>query len=775
MLASSVLGEPSPPPPRIFLGREELIEKIVGFAEDLTPIALIGTGGIGKTSIALTVLHHDRIKQRFGENRRFVRCDQFPATPTHFLARLSEVTGAGVENPEGLIPLLPFLSSKEMVIVLDNAESILDPEGTNAREIYAIVEELSRLETIFLCITSRITTIPPDCETLSIPTLSMEAAHDTFYRIYRHDGRSDSVDGILKRLDFHPLSITLLATVAHHNQWGTSRLMREWESRRTDVLQTAHNKSLAITIELSLASPMFQELGPDARGLLGIVAFFPQGVSEDNIDWLFPTIPDRTNIFDKFRILSLAYQSNGFITMLSPLRDHLCPKDPELSPLLCETKERYFSRLSVTIDPGIPGFEEGRWIVSEDMNVEHLLDVFTSIDAGSDDIWGTCADFMRHLYWHKQRLVVLGPKIEGLRDGHPSKPLCLVRLSELFHSVGNPMECKRVLAHALKLHRERGNDDQVARTLRVLSDANRLLGLHEEGIQQAEEALEIYKRLDDTMAQARCLKVLAWLLHNDNQLDAAEKAASRAIHLVPGNSDRFPVCQCHRVLGDIYRSKGKRKMAIHHYGAALEIASSFGWHDELFWNYYALAELFSTQGMFEDAHAHAQRAKSHAVDGAYNLGCAMQLQAAVWYRQRRFEEARSEVLHAVDIYEKLGAVRNVGNARDLLRGIEEEMNNPVSLYFDGELKMVLFPTPIINSLSSRGVEGMGWHRLGSMSSHLFHMRRGLREAAAEYRLWCFWADIFLVTGLIAGLLDVIFIGIFISQIVLSYVSSCQTR
>jgi tetratricopeptide (TPR) repeat protein len=432
--------------------------------------------------------------------------------------------------------------------------------------------------------------------------------------------RSEVVNGILEQLDFHPLSITLLATVAHQNQWDTNRLSREWERRRTSVLQTQHNTSLAATIELSLASPLFQELGPDARALLGVVAFFPQGIDENNLDWLFPTISNRTDVFDKFCILSLTSRSNGFITMLAPLRDYLSPKDPKTSPLLCATKEFYFTRMSVTINPDKPNFGESRWITSEDVNVEHLLDVFTTIDANSDGVWDACANFMHHLYWHKKRLTILKPKIEGLPDDHRSKPKCLFQLSQLFGMVGDQVESKRLLIHVLKLWRERGSDSQVAEALMELSDMNRLMDLPEEGIPQAKEALEIYERLGDTGSQAECLINTCLVVQSDNQLDAAEEAALRAIDLLPETGEQYRVCKSHRALGEIYESKGEIKKAIHHSELALGIASTFNWHFDLFWVHYKLAELFHNEGRLNDANAHIERAKLHTIDSARNLG-----------------------------------------------------------------------------------------------------------------------------------------------------------
>lgn len=139
---------------------------------------------------------------------------------------------------------------------------------------------------------------------------------------------------------------------------------------------------------------------------------------------------------------------------------------------------------------GKPGPEEVRWIVSEDANAEHLLDIFTATDATSDSAWRACADFMKHLCWYKPWLVTLGRKVEALVDDRPSKPGRLVRLSQLLNRVANHTESKQLFTHASKLSRERGTDRKLAQALKYLSHLYLYTDFYKEGIRRAEEATD---------------------------------------------------------------------------------------------------------------------------------------------------------------------------------------------------------------------------------------------------------------------------------------------
>jgi len=110
-----------------------------------------------------------------------------------------------------------------------------------------------------------------------------------------------------------------------------------------------------------------------------------------------------------------------------------------------------------------------------------------------------------------------------------------------------------------------------------------------------------------------------------------------------------------------------------------------------------MARLFRDQGEFDDANAHIVQAKSHAGDDAYNLGCGMEMQARIWDRQCKLEEARSEALGALEIYERIGATRDAEGCRALLRRVEKGMGTRRSGKLDSSVPGAVSSIPTENS------------------------------------------------------------------------------
>jgi len=82
----------------------------------------------------------------------------------------------------------------------------------------------------------------------------------------------------------------------------------------------------------------------------------------------------------------------------------------------------------------------------------------------------------------------------------------------------------------------------------------------------------------------------------------------------------------------------------------------------------------------------------------------MELEARVWYKQRRFQAAKSAALRAADLFEKLGDEEQLEFCRETLRDIKEAINKQSGSRTrnstNGELlETLLLHTPI-NSLFS---------------------------------------------------------------------------
>ena len=308
----------SPPAPANFFGRDVIIKDLLGFVELSESITLLGAGGSGKTAIALTLLRHARTLTRFGHHRHFVPCHDLESSLDEFLGRLSDAMG--VRGLGDMAQLQSRLSlSPRHILVLDGVESILDPLAPGAAEIAAAIEELSQVQHLCLLLTSRMDARIAGFRRIKVPTLSANGAQDIFYSSCRV-GRSAEVNNLLEKLDFHSLSIDLLASAARENGWGEAKLLEAWGGGKANAINAYGRQSIEGIIRSTLGTPSIQIHGVTALETLKALAALPDGVEERKMESTIAETPEIGYAIDALCKFFLVYRQDGFFKMLSPFR-----------------------------------------------------------------------------------------------------------------------------------------------------------------------------------------------------------------------------------------------------------------------------------------------------------------------------------------------------------------------------------------------------------------------------------------------------------------------
>ena len=116
-----------PSEPKIFHGRESELSDILKLLRMKSPrIAILGTGGMGKSCLARAVLHHAEVSAQYTQHRYFVACDS--ATNKVELAAL---IGAhlGLQPGKDLTQaVVEFLGKASLsLLILDNLETVWEP------------------------------------------------------------------------------------------------------------------------------------------------------------------------------------------------------------------------------------------------------------------------------------------------------------------------------------------------------------------------------------------------------------------------------------------------------------------------------------------------------------------------------------------------------------------------------------------------------------------------------------------------------------------------
>jgi hypothetical protein len=227
--------------------------------------------------------------------------------------------------------------------------------------------------------------------------LDVGSALEAFFRIYRQDNAEEEITNLLTELEFHPLSINLLANAAQQNGWSPHTLLTRWKHQPIAVLDYGEGKlqNLSATMQPSLSSPSIQNFGEDGGRTLAIIASLPQGLNGDLATQLLPSLPRIDIICDVLCRQTLAYREGAFIKMLASIRHYV--QNSSLAPLTstCLRDVGAFYHRTVRYCSQERD-NHADIIISDHLNIEHVVAFdLTQIPDRTKQTLNMCSEWVR--------------------------------------------------------------------------------------------------------------------------------------------------------------------------------------------------------------------------------------------------------------------------------------------------------------------------------------------------------------------------------------------
>ncbi|KAF7377521.1 Tetratricopeptide repeat protein 28 [Mycena sanguinolenta] len=609
-----------PPKPLFMYGREHektaIIDTLMG--DSPARIAILGAGGIGKTTLAISVLYDERVISRY-DSRYFVACEGVTSAEL-LLTELANVLRLPRDQLDENMHDLVLASFRHgtVVICFDNLETAWDNhEGRRAVE--DLLMEFMAIPSLAMLCALRGTQRPCAGAGWSKPLLPpLHSLHfadaANIFRQISGKKMDEYAELMIKEVDCIPLAVTLLGHMVQEENETTASLAMRWTTERTALIENGGDDRLSKldkSIQCSVTSPRMNQ-DPFATDILALFSLLPDG------------FPNREGMLDRLqRFLPPDMNLQKAVSTLRRVALVHCETLVDTPRLRLLSPVRHFSKANLRVLP-----ELGTALV--DLYIEILHDGRDSSDPHS------------HTLIPPELLNIRAVFAEAYESGDRRE--ALIKASIIYTewlsfmgsgsddiiqmAIQSPPESDELLAACFYWHGKlcmRRND---------VEEAHRAFG----------RAVKLHVKIRDTLGEVTLHDPLT-----SRPSDAIEKAY-----------DLYE-------LGSLYIGWGKIEEAERFFKRALELHTARGDFLGEAYDLLDLGKLFMRRGQLNDA----EKAVSSAlyllrqVHNVLGEAHAMRRLGRVYMRQNRFEEAEASLWGAVKLHRQTKCV--LGEAHDLRR------------------------------------------------------------------------------------------------------------
>ncbi|THU90952.1 hypothetical protein K435DRAFT_863863 [Dendrothele bispora CBS 962.96] len=675
-ITPDVISSATPAVPIVFKGREELVEQGINILCQQASrfLAILGAGGMGKTSLALHIMNSALVKNKFAGRCYFIPCELFEDAESlvQGLGHVMKLTMQKNKSKHEVLFDHLQAAHDNLLIVFDNFETPWNHDGSRTG-VKNLLEKIAQYEKVSLMITMRGPNGPGDIpwEKLGnksgIPTLSPLSAKEAFKafvgsnNLQNLDDSENDIDSLLYQLGYVPLAIRLSAQ--HVKRVPLKALIRMWEKDKTSILMepTKPGRLTSVSFSIEFSIQIFTIEGRTLE-LLSAISFLPDGIPFW-IEYLDQMFPGEQLSFDVSTLIdsSLIYDHNEGLKMLAPIREHIHSKYP-IAQVDIDQLERFYAQFLQNLPNNNMKAQPALQLHINNIEKTYKAQISNGNSKTSFiSAVKTLDRFHRYVSVSIGLMYLILQMDENIRK--EDEVDLKLRYANNLCWMGRFQDAEAQVVSVKECLNEQGNISQseadiLGRCFETLQDIYYTQRHYEKAINMNLQAQKYFKQSENQWAQANSMKWLGTIYHMQARDKEASEMFSEAQQLFQQIGDELGVAGCLQELGVIYLEQDRYDEANGMITNAQKQFQNFGDQLQAAVCLKSLGMIYTMQGRYDSATEMILKAQKQFEEVGYREGVTqcLEILGSIYMNQAQYDEAVDMFSNAQMQYQNIGSI-----------------------------------------------------------------------------------------------------------------------